>query len=371
MAPCPHIPRLVAALALGAGTLILVAIALTPPATGSAREPLDVRVFARVPNPGQPEPIAIGPHRRRVYVGTNQQGKGEADAPSKVFVFSRRGRLLRDIELRRQDLSEDHGIQGLAFDSHRHLYALDRSATPRVVRIGLRTGRQRDYSMFRDVPPCTEPGQKGCSATVTDAAAAPDYAAFDPRGRLYVTDIEQALIWRVPAGGGKPRVWLTDPRLENIFGPNGIQFVSPRRIMFASTATGPSTGDPTAGALFEVAVRRDGSAGPLRTFWRSRPLDGPDGFAVSRSGRVYVALAGANQLAVLSRRGEERARIPATPADNAMMEVPFDGPASAAFLGRRLLVTNQTSPLAGSGDPKHWAVFDVFAGERGLPLYLP
>ena len=53
------------------------------------------------------------------------------------------------------------------------------------------------------------------------------------------------------------------------------------------------------------------------------------------------------------------------------MEVPFDGPASAAFLGRRLLVTNQTSPVAGSGNPKHWAVLDVFAGERGLPRYLP
>jgi sugar lactone lactonase YvrE len=337
----------------------------------ASREPLDVRVFARVPDPGQPEPVAIAPGRRRVFVGTNQQGKGDADVPSKVFVYSRRGRLLRDVELRRQDLSGDHGIQGLAFDARRRLYALDRSATPRAVRIGLRTGRQRDYATFRDVPPCTEPGQKGCSATVLDGEPAPDYPAFDPRGRLYVTDLEQALIWRIPKGGGEARVWLTDPRLENVFGPNGIQFLSPRRILFACSATSPSTGDPTSGALFTVRIRRDGSAGPLRTFWRSRPFDGPDGFAVSRSGRVYVALAAANQILVLSRDGEERARVPATPLDNAAMEVPFDGPASGAFLGRRLLVTNQTSAVAGSGNPEHWAVLDVFAGEGGLPLYLP
>src|SRR5215212_3026851 len=359
MALRPHSPRLVAALVLAA------ALAFALPATAANREPLDVRVFARVPAPGQPEPIAIGPHRRRVYVATNQQGKGDADAASKVFVYSRRGRIVRDIQLRRQDLSDDHGIQGLAFDSHRHLYALDRSATPRVVRIGLRTRHQRDYATFRDVPPCSEPHQRGCSATVADGEPAPDYPAFDPRGRLYVTDLQQALIWRVPRGGGPARVWLTDPRLENVFGPNGIQFLSPHRILFACSATSPSSGDPTSGALFTVRIRRDGSAGPLRTFWRSRPFDGPDGFAVSRSGRVYVALAASNQLVVLSRHGEERARVPATPLDNAMLEVPFDGPASAAFLGRRVLVTNQTSPIGGTGNPDHWAVLDVFAGERG------
>jgi sugar lactone lactonase YvrE len=348
-----------------------VLVAGTSASAGAARQPLDIRVFARVPEPGQPEPIAIGPNRRRIFVGTNQQGKGDADVPSKVFVYDREGRLLRDVELRRQDLSDDHGIQGLAFDGRGRLYVLDRSATPRVVRINLRTGRQRDYAAFRDVPPCSSPEQADCSATVTDAAAVPDYPAFDRRGRLYVTDLEQALIWRIPAGGGRPRVWLTDPRLESIFGPNGIQFTSPREILFASTAMSPSTGNPTSGALFNVRVRRDGSAGQLRPIWLSKPFDGPDGFAVGRSGRVYTALAGANQIVVLSLEGEELARVPATPVENQMMEVPLDGPASVAFLGRRLLVTNQTDPLAGPGNPEHWAVLDVFAGERGLPLYRP
>lgn len=355
-----------------AAAVLAFSAAVIGSATASAAEraPLDVRLFARVPSPGQPEPIAIGPNRRRVFVGTNQQGKGDADAPSRIFVYTRKGRLVRSFALRGQDLSSDHGIQGLAFDGRRRLYALDRSATPRVVRINRRTGRQRDYAMFRDVPPCTEAGQRGCSATVNDAGAVPDYPAFDRRGRLYVTDLEQALIWRVPKGGGRPRVWLTDPRLESIFGPNGIQFISRRTILFASTASSPTTGDPTSGALFKVRVR-NGKPGPLRQFWRSRPFDGPDGFAVGRSGKVYLALAGANQIVVLSPRGEELARVPATPVENGMMDVPLDGPASAAFLGRRLLVTNQTDPLAGTGNPQHWAVFDVFAGERGLPLYRP
>ena len=45
--------------------------------------------------------------------------------------------------------------------------------------------------------------------------------------------------------------------------------------------------------------------------------------------------------------------------------LPLDGPASAAFRGRRILFTNQST----GGNPLSWAVFDLFAGERGLPLY--
>jgi sugar lactone lactonase YvrE len=348
-----------------------MALALLPPASAEAeREPLDVRVFARVPDPGQPEAIAVGPRHRRIYVGTNQQGRGDADAPSRVFAYSRRGRLLRDYQIRGQDLDQDHGIQGLAFDREGLLYVVDRAADPRVITLDPRTGEQRHYARFRDVPSCEQSGrERNCSATAGDAPAALNWASFAPDGRLYVSDIEQALIWRVPLGGGRPKVWFTDPILESVFGPNGNQFLANgRTLLFASTSRSPAAGDPTSGALYRLRVRRDGSPGELRELWRSRPFDGPDGFAVSRSGKIYLALAGANQLVVISREGEELARVPATPFENEMQEVPFDGPASVAFLGRRVLVTNQSFP---AGNPDHWAVFDVWTGEHGLPLFRP
>jgi sugar lactone lactonase YvrE len=322
-----------------------------------------------VPSPGQPEPVAIGPDRR-VYVGTNQQGMGDAGAASRIFVFSRRGSLRDDFALQGQDLTQEHGIQGLAFDGDGRLYALDRSADPRVVRIDLETGEQRDYAAFRDVPPCLLGGPQGnCSATIGNMPAAPNWASFAPDGSLYVTDIEQALIWRVPPGGGAAEVWFTDPRLENLFGPNGNQFMADgRTLLFAVSATGPVTGDPVSSALYAIEVRGDGSPGDLELFWRGRPLDGLDGFAIARSGNVYAALAAANQIAVISPGGAELARVPADPVANAQQEIPFDGPASVAFLARRVLVTNQTFPVA---NPSHWAVLDVFAGERGLPLFRP
>jgi sugar lactone lactonase YvrE len=351
---------------IAAGFLSLVLAAPLTPAL--ARTPLDIELFARIGPPGQPEPVAIGPDGR-VYVGTNQLGHGDADAPSKIFAFSPGGELLREYELEGQPLDQDHGIQGLIFDRDGLLYVLDRSADPRVVVLNPATGEQWRYASFRDVPPCADGPDGNCSATFLDGPAGPDYGTFSPSGDLYVTDIDQALIWRVPRGGGDAEVWLTDPRLESLFGPNGIQFMADERtLLFANTASNPGAGDPATGRLYTVPVQPDGGPGELTQVWESRPFDGPDGIAIALSGNVYVALAGANQVALLSPQFVELARTPPNPAANLAEEVPLDGPASLAFLDDRLLVSNH-SPIRG--DPDSWAILDVYAGEPGLPLHYP
>src|SRR5919106_6803445 len=112
--------------------VIVLAGAAAAPGWAQERERLDIRLFARVPNPGQPEPIAVATDGT-IYVGTNQIGRGDASAPSKVFAYSPEGALLREYVIEGQPLDEEHGIQGLAFDGDGLLYALDRSATPRVI----------------------------------------------------------------------------------------------------------------------------------------------------------------------------------------------------------------------------------------------
>src|SRR4051812_43374575 len=333
----------------------LVAAAWPPPA--AARERLDIRLFARVGSPGQPEPVAVGPDGR-VYVGTNQLGHGDAEAPSRIFAFSQSGKLLRQYVLRGQPPNEDHGIQGLAFDRDGLLYVLDRSADPRVVVLDPATGAQRRYSSFRDVPPCTSPAGGDCSQTQLDNPPGPDYGTFSPSGDLYVTDIDQALIWKVPRGGGRPQVWLSDPRLESVYGPNGIQFMADgRTLLFVNTASNPTAGNASTGRLYTVRVNRDRSPGELTEAWESRPVDAPDGLAIARSGNVYLALAGASQIVKLSPDFAELARVPQDPVANQAEEVPPDGPGSIIFLGRRLLVSNH-SPIRG--DPASWAILDVF-----------
>jgi sugar lactone lactonase YvrE len=332
-----------------------------------ALAPVPVRTLARVPSPGQPEAIAVA-RDGTVYVGTNQAGLGPAAGrPSRVFAFSGTGRLERSYELRGQALRGPHGIQGAAFDGRGRLYLLDRSAAPRVVVLDPRTGAQRTYARFADVPTCAAAHRRArCSATAADRAAFPNYPAFTADGTLWVTDSQQALVWRIAPGGGRPRVWFTDRRLDADIGPNGLGVMpGGRALLLAQTLA--SRRDPS-GRLFELPIRRDARPGRLRTFWRTPGVDGPDGFAIGRSGRVYVALAVANALAVVSPRGRELRRTPATPAANTRLPRPFDGPASVAFRGRHVLVTNQSVARA---DPRSWAVLDVRVAERGLALLRP
>lgn len=350
---------------------LALALAALPLASASAaRELLNTRVFTRVGPPGYPEPVAVGLDGL-IYVGTNRAVSPDrrSTAPSRILVYDHNGRLVRAEVIRGQDLERPHGIQGLAFDGSGLLYALDRAAgRPRVVVIDPGTGSQRDYASFADVPVCTPGRRTECSAATADRPAGPDYAAFASDGSLYVTDIDQGLIWRVPPGGGRARVWFTDPLLDGPFGPNGIQVGRDgRTVLFAQTIS-PAAQDAGAGLLLELKVKGGDRPGRLRRFWRSRPGDAVDGFAIGRSGRVYVALSVGDALAVVSPAGREVARFPASAAANALLPVPFDAPASLAFLGRRLLVTNQSALRA---DPRSWAIFDVWAGERGIPLHRP
>ena len=348
----------------------LVLVGPGVPSEASARSLLDTRVFTRVGPPGHPEPIAIGPDGL-TYVGTN---RGIAPGPysrlpSRIFAYDQTGRFVRQEVVRGQRLGEEHGLQGLLFDGSGLLYALDRAAVrPRVIVIDPGTGRQRAYATFSDVPLCGPARRSQCSQGATDRHAGPDYATFAADGTMYVTDIDQGLIWRIARGGGRARVWFSDPLLDSPFGPNGIQFRSDgRTLLFAQTLSGAAA-DRSAGLLLELPVRRDGRPGPLRRFWTSRPVDYPDGFAIARSGHVYVALAVGDAIVKLSPSGRELERFPRTPVENAALPTRYDSPASMTFLGKRLLMTNQSFVRR---DAASWVVFDVWAGERGLPLSRP
>jgi hypothetical protein len=264
-------------------------------------------------------------------------------------------------------------VQVAAIDAKRRLYLLDQNP-PRVLRLDPATGAQTTYGTFHDVAPCL-PGASGpdCSATVSDNAAEPDYAAWGPDGSLYVTDYTQGLLWRVPPGGGAAQVWFTDPQLDGSqFGPAGIVLMPDRHTLMVSTSAGgvATPGNPTTGKLYTLPIGADGKPGALKALWESGPREAPDGFALAASGNVYLALVGpgANQLVEISPQGKELARVPADPTANSQMEVPFDQPSSVQFDGQRMIVTNDAF---FSGDQSHMVLYDVFAGEPGEPVYVP
>ncbi len=327
----------------------------------SGRPVLSVRVFAKVPAPGLPEGIAVDARRARVYVGTSPKNAGPARPPSKVFAFSTHGRLRAQWTITGQDLTNNsYGLYGISLDRGGRLYIAD-YAPARIIRLNPRTGTQRDYARIPDVPPCVLPlVTEQCSAAPEDRAPFPNYPTFGADGSMYVTDTTQALIWKVPRGGGRAKVWYTNPSLDTVFGPDGAQVMpGGHRLMFALATPGPLA----PAGLYVLPIRRDGSAGMLRPFWEAPFGQFLDGFAFGRSGRVYATLN--NGLVVLSPKGRVVASVP---QQQPGQDIPFDAPANVAFAGRRALVTNHAWITR---DASHYAVLDVYAGEPGVAPFRP
>jgi sugar lactone lactonase YvrE len=330
--------------------LLLGGLAL-PGAAAAARPRWDTRVFALIPRPGFPAHAYVHPNGR-VYEGTYDNPAGDT-VPSRVFEYEGDGTLLRSWTVEGQDLSGAHGVQVATSDARGRLVLLDKSPA-RVLLLDRSTGHQTTY------------------ATFPAGAAVPNYAAWGRDGSLYVTDYEHATLWRVPPGGGTPQPWLRDSRLDGgPFGTTGIALAADRSslVVGMQSEAGGSAGNPATGRLWTVPIGADGKPGPLRLLWESGPADGPDGFAIARSGAIYVALLVTNQLAVVGPDGTERERFPALPGTGANgSAVPFDNPSSVRFLGTRLVVANQAYV---TGDATHQAILDVESGEEGLPEMIP
>jgi sugar lactone lactonase YvrE len=355
--------RAVASLAVIVGTLLLCVAA---PAQG--RDRYDVKLLAHVPPPGYPALSYVAPDRS-IYVSTFI-GPNSSNAPAEVFKYKPDGTFVDSYTISGETGSQN-GVQVAAMDARGLLYLLDQDP-PRIVTLNPITREQRTYATFKDVPPCVPPGSGGdCSDTTMDNPPEPDYAAWGTDGSLYVTDYVQGLIWRVPPGGGEAHVWFTSPQIDGTqFGPAGIVLMPDLHTLMFSTSAGPVIGpNPTTGKLYTIPIQPNGKPGPLKQLWESGPTQGPDGFALARSGNVYLALVGpnANQLVVLSPTGKLIASI-THDGTSGPGDVPFDSPSSVSFDGDRMIVTNDAY---FTGDTTHFAIFDVFAGEQGQPIYVP
>lgn len=338
--------RGVAGLLAGSLTLLL------PPAGAEERSSVakwTTTVFARVPSPGAPAYVHAHTNKR-VYAGTYAAPDGQA---SKVFEWTRSGTLLRSWTVPGQDLEGgEHGVQVAAQTRTGLLVVLD-TTTSRILTLDVTKDRWRTV------------------ATLPEGSV-PNYATWAPGG-LYVTDYGEGVVYRVTRRG-KVSEWLRDPALDGVagFGTTGIRYL-PDDEAFLLTQQTLSTGDalPTNGALLRVPL--EGRApGEVEIVWTSQPTDLPDGFGIGRrTGHVYVAMVGlTNRIAEVDpATGEEVDSFPAVPfAGENGSEIPFDSPCNATFLGKSVLVANQS---AVQGDASHHAVLRVFVGERGLAPYLP
>ena len=351
-----------------AGLSLVVALLGTAQAgAASERERWHTRVFSKVGAPGYPAYVHVHTNGR-VYAGTYTNPQGDS-TPSLVREWSRDGTLQRTWSVPGQDLSQDHGVQVATQDRRGRLVLLEKS-TARVMTLNPRNGRFRTWAKLPDLPTCSS-GEEPCSPNVSDSPAIPNFATWGRRGALYVTDYGQAVIWKISRHRQVPRPWFTSEQLDGTdFGTTGIVYRPGKRdLLIAQQSTATDGTAPTNGKLYRLPVRRSGKPGTLRTEWTSLPTDLPDGFGIARSGRIYIANAGlTNQLVVLNRKFEEVDRFPDSPGGGENgSPIPFDTPSSATFLGRRVMVANQSY----FGTTDHHAILDVYVGERGRPPFLP
>ena len=349
---------------------LLASLLAAAPTAGAQRARFDTRVLAKVPRPGFPAMAYVHPNGR-VYVGTYVNPAGDSSR-SRVLEYEPSGTLLRSWTVQGQDLSKDHGVQVATSDSKGRLVLLDRTPA-RALLLDRATGKFVQYATFPNLTPCLPLQQpSGCSQTLEDRDPMANYGVWGPDGSLYVSDYLQAVVWRVPPGGGEAGVWLSDRRLDGgEFGTTGLALGADRRTLLIGQGSSAGLGEPnpTTGKIYATEIQPDGSAGAMRLLWESGPADLPDGFTIARSGKLYVPLAGAaNQIAVVAPDGTELERFPSSAGDgNNGSPVPFDTPSSARFLGTRLIVANQSF----TGNRDNQAVLDVETGEAGLPELIP
>jgi sugar lactone lactonase YvrE len=197
--------------------------------------------------------------------------------------------------------------------------------------------------------------------------------AFDDDGNLYVTDSFAATIYRIPAGGGLPVAWFTDPRLAGDamvpFGVNGIRIDRDNANVYISVTAENLTLD---GVIYRLPLVANPAPASLQEFHRYTPamgLPAPDGIAFGKTGKLYVALAGTSEISVLAANGTEEARYSGPAANHCGTPdpLPWANPANIAFDKKGdILVTNHASLVPY--DPELFAVFSVFVNDKGQPL---
>ena len=337
-------PALVAALTAALVSIVVALPAQAAPALGTTT------VFAAVGAPGHADSTLVLPGGD-VLVSTNRGVRGST-GPSKLFRYDRTGRLVRTYPITGQDQAADHGLMSMALDARGRVYVTD-YAPPRVLRIDPSTGAQSTYAIVPDLAGDMDNG-------VGDSKPWPDGLTFLPDGRLLVTDLAQGTVFAVANGGGKATVWLQDPLLTSTFGPNQL-VLTPRgdALLDVTASLAPAT--LGRGVLYRFPITA-GKPGPLTQVWASGPGEGPDGFALGASGRVYVPTLVTNRIAVVDPAGREVASYGGA-------GTLYDAPSSVTFTQRgEALVTNLTY---FSNDPGNDRVLRVQLGDSGVPAITP
>jgi sugar lactone lactonase YvrE len=119
------------------------------------------------------------------------------------------------------------------------------------------------------------------------------------------------------------------------------------------------------GVVYRIPVLADGSPGELE---QVSTFGIGDGMAIGMDGKIYLPISNplVRKIQVVDPElGRVVQRLPERIVDGG---IPLDGPASVAFRGTELLITNHS---LFTENPDHWAILALDVGQQGLPLFYP
>lgn len=188
------------------------------------------------------------------------------------------------------------------------------------------------------------PGKPGLAQTFATGTAGANGIVFDRQGNLFISGGASGIVYRVGASGGaaQPAVQidknsrtLPDGKAQQAIVANGIEFDAKGVLHVADTSRG---------AVWRVVIGADGKGGKPTLLAQSPLLEGADGLAFDRSGKLWVA-------------ANERNALVTVAADGTVQQVakngsqgPLEFPAALVFVGDTADIANFDTPRRDNMD---------------------
>ncbi|HEX9444945.1 MAG TPA: SMP-30/gluconolactonase/LRE family protein [Candidatus Binatia bacterium] len=186
-----------------------------------------------------------------------------------------------------------------------------------------------------------KPGRAQMFATGAEGA---NGIAFDKQGNLYISGGRTGKIYRVGPGGGSALPFaeipgfvrtLPDGKTEQTIVANGLAFDSRGALYAADTARG---------AVWRITIGADGKAAKPEKITESPLLEGADGLAFDKTGKLWVTANERNALVTIA-------------ADGKVQEVtknggkgPLEFPSAIVFVGDTAYISNNDTPRRDNMD---------------------
>lgn len=305
--------------------------------------------FATLPDGVRfPEGITANPKNGDIYVGTFDAPPN--NRPNKLLRFDRHGHLVA---------SRDFGntpLLGLEFDRvNNKVYIANvgnfAGVASKIQRVAADLTGLQDVAIIPGIgapDPRTVGNPDGSSDTITfgSGARVPNAMVFDSHGNLYVSDSFQGAIFKITNPEGcapscNVETFSHDPLLATAgfppFGANGLAFNKDESALVIA-----NTGDDRVLMLEMLSGTRK-----ITVFAES--INGADGIAFDRRGRLWVAANQNDEIVALNKNGRVIARLgefEGIRKDGSPKGLLF--PASLVIVDDEIFVTNLALPLTAT-----------------------